>query len=232
MADPQKPIRKRATASTSAAATPKPRAAKPSPTRSTTATTSATTSPATGPTDVTEDASPSHRRPPAARAGVAVMALPSHEPKASAPVPTEGPIVERLTVDRASVGHAQAVQADVRQGSIGRLHAVDVAVHQGAIGFARGDKVSVEYGAVGLSVAGETRISQAGVRTVIARDVTFEQGIIGTSVSATARFERSSAVLLLVAQKVEGNVKVLFDWRAGLAFGAVVGLLVALLRRR
>jgi hypothetical protein len=45
-------------------------------------------------------------------------------------------------------------------------------------------------------------------------------------------FSRPSAALVLIAQRVSGDVRVLLDWRGALAFGAAFGLLVGLLRRR
>jgi hypothetical protein len=37
---------------------------------------------------------------------------------------------------------------------------------------------------------------------------------------------------VVLAGKLDGDVKVLLDWRAALAFGAVAGILAAILRRR
>jgi hypothetical protein len=49
-------------------------------------------------------------------------------------------------------------------------------------------------------------------------------------VAADVKAERS-AVMFLVARRVAGDVRVLFDWRGAVAFGAVVGLVMGLLRR-
>jgi hypothetical protein len=130
------------------------------------------------------------------------------------------------------VNVANADQVDVRQGGIARVTATDVAVSQGGIAFARADRVSVELGGIGLAIAGDARVSQAMARTVVARDLYFEQGLIGTAVTARATFVRTSGVFLLVAKNVEGDVKAVLDWRGALALGAVVGLILAVFRRR
>jgi hypothetical protein len=39
-------------------------------------------------------------------------------------------------------------------------------------------------------------------------------------------------VVFLLARRVEGPVRALFDWRGAIAFGAVAGLVASLLRRR
>ncbi len=137
-----------------------------------------------------------------------------------------------VTINQGGLGVAKADHVDVRQGGIGRVEATDVALSQGGIGIARGDRVSVEMGAIGVAIATEARVSQGFVRNVLARDLHFEQGLIGTVITGRATFERTGGVFLLVARNVDGNVKAVMDWRGALAFGAVAGLLIGLLRRR
>ena len=103
---------------------------------------------------------------------------------------------------------------------------------QGGIGLARADRVSVEMGGIGVAIASDARVSQGYVRNVLARDLRFEQGLIGTAITGRATFERTSAVMVLVARNVDGNVKALMDWRGAIAFGAAAGLVIGLLRRR
>ena len=51
-------------------------------------------------------------------------------------------------------------------------------------------------------------------------------------IAAHARFERNAGTLVLIAGRVEGNVRTLLDWRGALALGAAIGVTVGLLRRR
>jgi hypothetical protein len=67
---------------------------------------------------------------------------------------------------------------------------------------------------------------------MIAREATFEQGILGTLVAEQVTVRQPSFVGLLIAGRVDGDVKTLLDWRGALAAGAVIGVLVGLLRRR
>ena len=121
---------------------------------------------------------------------------------------------------------------DLRQGALGRVDAEDVAVTQGAVGAARGDRVSVEFGAVGAALGGDVRISQGAVGAVLARSVQLEQAFVRTVVAQEVVVRRPSAIVFLVAQRVQGDVRVLFDWRAGLAVGAALAVIGRLLRRR
>lgn len=137
-----------------------------------------------------------------------------------------------VTISQGGVQVAHARHVDVAQGGIWRAEASDVAVSQGAIGIARGDRVSLEMGAAGVALARDLRLSQAYARQVFARDVEVDQGAIGTLITAQARFARRGLVGILIAQKVDGEVRALLDWRGALALGAALGIVVAALRRR
>jgi hypothetical protein len=74
-------------------------------------------------------------------------------------------------------------------------------------------------------------MSRGYARAVLSRQAVLDRAaarvVVAGEVSAT-----QSAVMFLVARKVDGDVKVLFDWRGALVFGAVVGVILGLLRRR
>ncbi len=128
-----------------------------------------------------------------------------------------------ITVQQGGIGEVTAGTVDVQQGGIGIADATDIAVSQGGIGVARGERVSVEMGAIGLSLGEEARVSQGYVNTLIARDAAFEQGMVGTIVAAKAEVRGPSFVGILLAQRVEGDVRALLDWRGALVAGAVHG---------
>jgi hypothetical protein len=102
----------------------------------------------------------------------------------------------------------------------------------GGVALARADRVSVEMGGIALSLARESHVTQGVARTILAQDVRVDQGLVGTAFAGKVTFEQPSGVLLLIAGKTEGPVKALMDWKGALAFGAVFGALVGLLRRR
>jgi hypothetical protein len=105
-------------------------------------------------------------------------------------------------------------------------------VSQGGIGFARAERVSVELGGIGAAFAGEASVTQGAVTTLVAREVRIGQSFVRSLVASDVRFDRPSGVGVLLARRVEGDVRVLIDWRGALVIGAIVGLLGALLRRR
>jgi hypothetical protein len=164
----------------------------------------------------------------AAKPGVST---PTAQPTAGS-APGSDILVGELTVQQGGIERATARTIDVHQGGIGRAEATDIAVSQGGIGMARGDRVSVELGGTGLTFARESRITQSFANSVVARDVTIDQGLIQTVIGNRITVNRPTGVLLMLAARVEGDVKPLLDWRGALAAGTVIGVIVGLLRRR
>lgn len=139
---------------------------------------------------------------------------------------------ELVVVHQGGVNLADAHQIDIHQGGIGRAQADDIAVSQGGIGFARGARVSVELGGLGLAVANEVHLTQGVAGTVLAREVRIEQAGARTVIASHATLGRNVGVFMLIAGRVEGNVRTLLDWRGAIAFGAAFGLVAGLVRRR
>ena len=83
-----------------------------------------------------------------------------------------------------------------------------------------------------MSLTGEARVNQSFVRTMFAREVTVDQGAVWSLAAGRVTFRRSGFAGVVIARQVDGDVRVLMDWRGAIAFGAVTGLLVGLLRRR
>lgn len=136
-----------------------------------------------------------------------------------------------VSVSQGGIGTAVATSVDVRQGGIGQASATDIALSQGAIGFARGDRVSLEMGAIGAVIGDEVRVTQAISNLVAGRgEVTVDQSLVSTLIGYRVTIRQPSAVLLLIAGRVDGSVRPLLDWRGGLAAGAAAGLVIGLLR--
>jgi hypothetical protein len=181
-------------------------------------------------------------RPPGSEPGTT-------EPTTDVPVVIEDPdivpeghleLVERgahdvtvgtLSIRQGGVNNARARSIDVRQGGISRAEGGDIAVTQGGIAFARGERVSVEMGAVALAVGGDVTVTQGYAQSILARDVRIEQGGARTVIASRATFGRNSGAFMVIAGKVDGEIRALLDWRAALAFGAAFGLVVGLARR-
>ena len=125
----------------------------------------------------------------------------------------------------------QADAVEVHQGGIGRVDATTVTVTQGGIGAARADRISIQMGGMGAAMGREVSVSQGGAGTVLAQEARIEQSFVRTLVAQRVEIRRQSAVLVLIAQRVSGEVRVLLDWRGALAFGAAFGIVAGLLGR-
>jgi hypothetical protein len=136
-----------------------------------------------------------------------------------------------VNVARGGIGAAQAQTVDLQRGGIGRLVATEVNVTQGGIGAARSDRLTVRQGVVGAAMAGSFELTQGGVRSVLARDARLEQSFAQSIVANQVTMGPRSGALVVIARRVQGDVRVLLDWRGALAFGAALGLVLGLLRR-
>ncbi len=97
-------------------------------------------------------------------------------------------------------------------------------VQWGGIGATRADTVGVEFGAIGAAFAGEVRVTQGFAGSIIAREATLEQGIARNVIAQRVTINRPSAIGILIAQHVHGDVRPILEWRGALAAGAVIGL--------
>jgi len=127
----------------------------------------------------------------------------------------------------------QRAAAELASTVVGRLEATEVAASYSVIGGAQAERVSLELGALGAALAERVTISQAAVGGVVAGgDLEAEQTIIGGLVARRVTFRRASGALVLLAGRVDGDVRTVIDWRGALAAGAAAGVVLALLRRR
>jgi hypothetical protein len=139
---------------------------------------------------------------------------------------------DAVSITQGGATTVTAGSVQIRQGGIANAQADDISVSMGGIALARADRVSVEMGGMGVAFAREAHLTQGAARSIIAKDVHVDQSLVGTALAGRVSFERPSGVFLLIAGRVEGPVQALLDWRGAIAFGAVFGLVVGLLRRR
>jgi hypothetical protein len=92
--------------------------------------------------------------------------------------------------------------------------------------------VSVELGGIGAALTGELSLTQSAAGSIVARDARIEQSAVRMLVANHVHAERTTGVLVLIARKVEGDVRTLLDWRGAIAFGATFGIIVSLFRGR
>jgi hypothetical protein len=140
--------------------------------------------------------------------------------------------VEVLNLRNGGIDNVKATRVDVRQGGISRVDAREVTVTMGGIAIARADRMSANMSGVGLALSGESRIRRSFVRNLFARDVRLDQSAAWSVLGGRVTFERQSFAGVVIARRVDGDIRPLMDWRGALAFAGVVGVLMAVVRKR
>jgi hypothetical protein len=136
-------------------------------------------------------------------------------PVASAPRTADRIEVERL---------------DFERGAIGGVKATDVAVRQAVVGGIAAGRASVEFGLVNAMAAREATLQQGVVRGVVAQSVHLEQAIVRSVVANRVETGPTTAIVVALARRIDGEARILLDWRGALALGAVLGVAYAAVR--
>ena len=132
-----------------------------------------------------------------------------------------------------ATGSLDVVDVDVlefERGAIGGVRATDVTARLAIIGGIAANNASVERGAVGGIVSREATVRLGSVRGVVAQHAHVEQAFVRAMVANTVQTGPSTGILFAVARRIDGDAKILLDWRGALAFGASLGAFLALIR--
>ena len=140
-------------------------------------------------------------------------------PPSAPTVPTTG-LVDAVAVD----------VLDFERGAIGGVRATDVAARLAAVGGIAANHASVEMGIVNGIAAREATVRQGLVQGVVAQNAHVEQTLVRTLVANTVQAGPSTVIVFAVARTIDGEAKILFDWRGALAFGAALGAFLAVIR--
>ncbi len=130
-------------------------------------------------------------------------------------------------------GEAESVggeRFELRMGAIGRVDADVVDATMGAIGGVRAGSVEARQAVVGGVLAGRVDVSQSIAQSVVAREVRLSQAFARTIVAGTVHVDRATGIGIVIARRVDGDVRTLLDWRGAAAFGVAMGLVSGLVR--
>lgn len=131
-------------------------------------------------------------------------------------------------------GGAESISAEdvtIRQGGAVRVQAERVKITQGGIALASAEKVRVTTSTVGAFLANRVRLEQTVTSVAAVREsATLDQSAAGVVLARTVAV-RDSVIGLVITPRLDArNVRVLMGPRAALAFGAGVGVVLALAR--
>lgn len=136
-----------------------------------------------------------------------------------------------VTVRQGGAESITAEEVTIRQGGALRVQAKDVRITQGGIALASAEKIRVTAGTVGVFLADRARLEQTATSLAAAREgIALDQSAAAVALGRTVTV-RDSIIGLAVSPWLEAtNVRVLMGPRAALAFGAGVGIVLALAR--
>ena len=136
-----------------------------------------------------------------------------------------------VTIRQGGAESISAQEVTIRQGGAVSVQAKRIAITQGGIALASAGRIRVTAGTVGAFVADRARLEQVAASVVAARQsATLDQSMAGATVGWTIA-ARASVIGLAITPRLDArNVRVLMGPRAALAFGAGVGLALALAR--
>jgi hypothetical protein len=158
---------------------------------------------------------------------------PSLEAPATAGAGSDGPVQAVTVAGPAALPGIAAGAVEARAVAVGGIRAEQADVRLAAIGGVAASRADVRQGSVGGILASEAEISQGYVGTAAAGTLRVEQSFVRAAIANTFNAGPSTTVVFLVARRLEGSPRVLFDWRAAaVVAAAVVGLrLVTRIRR-
>ena len=155
------------------------------------------------------------------------------DPATSAPGPglPDADEPRHTLIERDAVAEIIGETVVLRQGAVQRIDANQVEVKQAGVLFVRADALDIAQAGVGGVLAGEVNLELTAARFVGARDfVRLEQSAVALAAANTVEVAPGSAVGVLIARTVNGDVRPLFDWRAAAAFGVVAGIAYGIVR--
>lgn len=158
------------------------------------------------------------------------------QPDPNAPIPAPPPTgVSTASTDVERHGSVVADVVGIERGAVGGVRATDFSARLAAVGGVAANQATVQAASVGGLLARDATVRQSFVRAAVAQEAHFEQSLVRSVVAATVHAGPSTAILVAVARRIDGDAKILVDWRGALAFGVAFGSLVGaatLARRR
>jgi hypothetical protein len=140
--------------------------------------------------------------------------------------------------DFADLGLDEAMEEDLKTlnamlGNSGMQSGENVEIRQSSVQFVTGSDVQMHQSAA-LNVAAETATLQASAAGMVRAESVSAQNSASLAVVGSEVTYQGGLAAVVLGRSVQGNVRVLFDWRGALAFGAglTLGLgIIGMIRR-
>lgn len=122
-----------------------------------------------------------------------------------------------LEPESTEIGDVRAESVTITQGGANSVEATTVSITQGGAAQVRADDLSVSQGGVAVARTESLTVGEGGSAFAVMSD--------------TATVHEGGNVFMLIARSTSGEGRPFLDWRAALAFGAGLAVVLRLLRR-
>ncbi len=130
---------------------------------------------------------------------------------------------EFITIKQSTVRSVEGGHIELQQVGAFSIDGERIELTQGALGVLKGGDVTMNQSISGVTAADTAAVNFSLSPLAISRGhATANHSAIGIMAAREIKSDNTSA-FIVVANKVEGNITTLFDWRSSLALGAVVG---------
>jgi hypothetical protein len=130
---------------------------------------------------------------------------------------------EFITMKQCTVRSVEGGHIELQQVGAFSIDGERIEVTQGASGILKGTDVSLNQSISAVTAADNVSINFSLSPVTISREqTTANRSAVGVMAAREIKSDNTSA-FLVVANKVEGNITTLLDWRASLALGAIFG---------
>lgn len=130
---------------------------------------------------------------------------------------------EFVNIKQSSIRAVEGGHIEMQQVGALSIDGERVEVTQGAAGILRGNDVSLNQSISAVTAGNNIALNLSLSPMTISKDETIaNKSAIGVMTAMNIKAENSASVLM-IANKVDGNVTTLLDWRSAIALGAVFG---------
>lgn len=142
---------------------------------------------------------------------------------------------EFVNIKQSTIRSVEGGRIELQQVGALSIDGENVEITQGASCILRGNTINLHQSISAITASDKVSVNFSFSPMAISREQTLtSRSAIGLMVSKNVISDNSSA-FFVIANKVEGNMTTLLDWRSALAFGAVFGGIwgfISLLTRR
>lgn len=136
---------------------------------------------------------------------------------------------EFITVRQSSIRAVEGGHVELQQVGALSIDGERIEMTQGASVISHGSEVSLNQSMSMITAGDTTNLNYSFSPITLSRDTaSVNRSAVGIIGAMEVKAENTSAVIV-IANKLEGEVTTLFDWRSALAFGAVIGGALGLL---